>query len=764
MELLAPAGNKDAFYAALASGADAIYLGTEQLNARRLAQNIKQSELAELTRLAHLFDTKAYLTLNTVIIGEELSSAIELVASAWKDGIDAIIIQDFGLLTRLRECMPQVRIHASTQMNIHSSDSLRALAKLGVARVTLSRELTLAEIEVLAAVGREVGVEVEVFGHGALCVSYSGQCLFSSLVGRRSANRGICAQPCRLPYELIDHRGTVHEVKGPFLLSPKDLSSIDHIERLKAAGVASLKIEGRMKKPAYVAAVVGSYRSAMDCIEGSKECSARPRPAISSQGLESSSAECAETPLTSSSQPSQTLTDAFNRQLSPAYLTNQHGDKLMDYHRTKNETTKQAQDQLNKQAEKLIVQVKNFKQALNFKATIKIGKPFSLEVSDKRGNKGNRTGPGVELARTKDLTEEEVKTQLSRLGNTPYKEGEFHIDMDLGVGMSFSLINKARREAIADYETRRFFNGNARVEASINVARNKALQDSLPSRKLKRSLNPEIVAVVASLSAARAVLNAGANEAHLNAWLLGEVEADSLDIQGIVPVLPRVAKDSELDTYYGIAERFGKAVCSTLGQLEVCLSRGIATQAHWSLNVTNAHSVQALKNNYGVQRIWLSPELSGRQITAISARSTVLLGTALFGQQEVMITEACILEGLTDPANSCTQNCLDCNRRKRHYALRDKKGYCFPVSSDPYGRSHLYNSIPLDLSSALAELLDSGIAALRLDLETTLNTQAAKEVARARRNLIAMAGNEEEVELPGRPDTVTKGHFFRGVV
>ena len=220
MELLAPAGNKDAFYAALGSGADAIFLGTDMLNARRLAQNIKQSELADLVRLAHLFDAKVYLTLNTVILGAEFDQAIELAASAWKDGVDAIIVQDFGLIARLRECMPQVRIHASTQMNIHSQDSLRALAKLGVARVTLSREMSLSDIEVLAAVGREVGIEVEVFGHGALCVSYSGQCLFSSLVGRRSANRGMCAQPCRLPYELIDHRSDVHEVKGPYLLSP----------------------------------------------------------------------------------------------------------------------------------------------------------------------------------------------------------------------------------------------------------------------------------------------------------------------------------------------------------------------------------------------------------------------------------------------------------------------------------------------------------------------------------------------------------------
>ncbi|MCL2438588.1 MAG: U32 family peptidase [Coriobacteriia bacterium] len=745
MELLAPAGNKDAFYAALGSGADAIFLGTDMLNARRLAQNIKQSELADLVRLAHLFDAKVYLTLNTVILGAEFDQAIELAASAWKDGVDAIIVQDFGLIARLRECMPQVRIHASTQMNIHSQDSLRALAKLGVARVTLSREMSLSDIEVLAAVGREVGIEVEVFGHGALCVSYSGQCLFSSLVGRRSANRGMCAQPCRLPYELIDHRSDVHEVKGPYLLSPKDISSIDYVHRLKAVGVASLKIEGRMKKPAYVAAVVGAYRTALDEARG--------------KDREEASHDDLGNPYDSR----QVLTDAFNRALTSGYLTNQHGEELIDYHRVKNESTAQAQSALNIQAKKFVEKIESFQQGLDFEAIIEAGQVLVVEVSDEKGNKGRFEGSPVEVARTKPLEEEDVKTHLNRLGNTPYVMNSLELKLDSGAGMGFSTLHKARREAISDYETHRFFAGIPRVEASINVARNKALRDSLPKRKLKRSLSPEIVAVVGSLSAARAVLNAGANEAHVNAWLLGEAEGDSSEISGIVPVLPRVAKDSELDTYYGIAERFGSAVCSTLGQLETCLQRGIPAQAHWSLNVTNAYTVFALQSNYVPTRIWLSPELSGRQIAMISQQSTVPLGTALFGQQEVMITEACILEGLTDSDNPCTQSCLDCNRRKRHYALRDKKGYCFPISTDPFGRSHIYNSVPLDLSAAMDELLDSGVAALRLDVENALNTQAAKEVARARRNLIAMAG-EGEAELPRRPDTVTKGHFFRGVV
>ena len=737
MELLAPAGSKEAFYAALASGADAVYFGTDQLNARRLAQNIKQADVADLTRLAHLFGAKVYLALNTIVLEQEFDTAIELVARVWKDGVDAIIVQDFGLIAHLREYMPQVRIHASTQMNIHASDSVRALADLGVARVTLAREVAISDIEVLCAVGREAGIEVEVFGHGALCVCYSGQCLFSSLVGRRSANRGMCAQPCRLAYELIDHRSDVHQTKGPYLLSSKDLSTLDFVQRLETAGVASLKIEGRMKKPAYVAAVVGAYRDALD---GDLQ-----------EGDEA------------------VLTDAFNRALTSGFLNSQHGERLMDYHRIKNETTDKVQGELNRAADSLVSEMASYQEPLDFEVEIKVGQPLKVTVTDELGNTGSYVGSPVEVARTKPLTEEDVRAHIDRLGNTPYEMDDFKLSLDSGAGMGFSTIHKARREAIADYEARRFFGGATRVEASINVARNNALRDSLPTRKVKRSLNPQIVAVVGSLSAARAVLNAGANEAHINAWHLGEAgeaDFDAPDVastEGIVPVLPRVAMNSELDTYYGIAERFGTAVCSTLGQLATCLERGIPAQAHWSLNVTNPHAVKALQDKYAPVHIWLSPELSGRQIHGIAQRSTAALGTGFFGQQEVMITEACILEGLTDPNNPCAQSCVDCKRRKRHYALRDKKGYCFPVSSDPFGRSHVYNSVPLDLTGAFGELLDSGIAALRLDLENALNTQAAKEVARARRNLIAMAG-DGELELPHKPETVTKGHFFRGVV
>jgi putative protease len=264
-ELLAPAGDKEALLAALASGADAVYFGVERFNARRNAANFTLEGLSETCDLVHLAGARAYLTLNTIILPNELDEAVELARQAWYRGIDALIVQDLGLMSTLARVLPQLELHTSTQMNIHNSEGIRLLAGLGAKRITLARELALDELVALAAVAGELGVELEVFAHGALCICYSGQCLMSSMVGTRSANRGLCAQPCRLPYKLIDtSTGKTVNVEGDFPLSPADLNTIDLLDELVASGVASLKIEGRMKDSAYVATATATYRAALD--------------------------------------------------------------------------------------------------------------------------------------------------------------------------------------------------------------------------------------------------------------------------------------------------------------------------------------------------------------------------------------------------------------------------------------------------------------------------------------------------------------------
>ncbi len=262
LELLAPAGNMTCLHAAVQAGADAVYLGCEDFNARRGADNFALDNLAQACDYAHLRGVSIYMTVNIAVIADEGSKALELVRQAWRRGVDAFIIQDIGLAREVRRVLPEAKVHISTQMNTHGVDGVKAVAALGASRVTFARELTLLEIAEASAAAHEYGMTAECFGHGALCICYSGQCFMSSLIGGRSANRGMCAQACRLPYSL--HNAAVRNAlpsPGEHLLSPKDLCSIDTLIELGATGVDSVKIEGRLRTPEYAAAVVTACRA-----------------------------------------------------------------------------------------------------------------------------------------------------------------------------------------------------------------------------------------------------------------------------------------------------------------------------------------------------------------------------------------------------------------------------------------------------------------------------------------------------------------------
>ncbi|MCL2332656.1 MAG: U32 family peptidase [Actinomycetia bacterium] len=712
-ELLAPAGEWDAFFAALDAGADALYLGLEALNARRGAKNFRREDLGELCRRAHARAARVYLTLNVVVLSAEVDEALELAAFAWSAGVDAFIVADLGLIALLHELLPEARVHVSTQANVHSAAQLRAYADLGVRRITLARELSVAEVAVLAAVAVECGLEVECFIHGALCVCYSGQCLLSSFIGRRSANRGLCAQPCRMTYEMVDVAGRRLADPGDYLLSPKDLAGIELLGELAAAGVASFKIEGRMKNAAYVAAVVSAYRAAIDNETGGQD-------------------SC--------------LTDAFNRQLTQGYLAGIRDNELMDYRREKNRTTPAAQQALAVRAASAIARATKHTTRLNFAVRVERDKPLFVSVTDEQGFFGSGEAAPVEAARTKPVTADEVREHVGRLGGTPYEMGDFQLDLDEGVGLGFSALHALRRAAIDDYELRRFFGGVVRPEtAPVLVA------PSLLRRKTSR-LAPEIVAVAGSLAAARSALNSGAAHVQISALELLDAEPQ----RGVVPVLPRICHDPELDELMGVAERFGVAVAGNLGQLALCQQRGVSAEAHWSFGATNAYSVRELAHR-GATRVWLSPELSGRQIAGIAALSPVPVGVAVSGRSELMVTEHCLLMA----QGSCNRRCESCPRRRVPTALKDRLGYCFPISTDRSGRSHLYNSVPLDLVEALPEIIAAGVDAIRVDGELLAPRALSQECARLRRGILTAHGDGDFEKTHG---LVTKGHFFRGLL
>lgn len=309
-ELLAPAGDREAFLAAVAAGADAIYCGvTGQLNARRRAGGIAPAELPELCRLAHDRGVRVYVTMNVVVKQEELAAALAAAGQVLAAGADALIIQDLGFLAEVRSAYPAAEIHVSTQANVHDARGVRLCEKLGAARVTLSRELPLQEIASIAA---ETSTELEVFSHGAICPSYSGVCMLSSFLRQgRSPNRGLCAQPCRLPFDLVGEKGVrLQPASRERALCTHDNCVIDDLAALAAAGVASLKLEGRMKPAAYVWAVTSAYRAALDALARGEQ---DVPPAVR-----------------------RTLKRSFNRGLTDAYLQGTSGNELMSYERSGN--------------------------------------------------------------------------------------------------------------------------------------------------------------------------------------------------------------------------------------------------------------------------------------------------------------------------------------------------------------------------------------------------------------------------------------------
>jgi len=798
-ELLSPAGGSEALRAAVAGGADAVYLGLEEFNARRGAPNFTLGTIGDACKFAHLRGVRVYLTVNVVILPSEMQAAADMVDRAWAAGVDAVIVQDMGLLRVIRETMPHVRVHASTQINAHSSASVRVLAQRGVSRVTLARETSLQEIGAIARAASAVGIEVESFVHGAICVCYSGQCLLSSLIGGRSANRGTCAQPCRLPYELVDEKNKVTDAPGTHLLSPKDLAGLTVLDDLVATGVAAVKIEGRMKSAEYVALVTGVYRSALD------RASDRERPFQVRDG------------------ELEVLNEAFSRGFTEAYLAGERGNDMMSYRRPNNRgvavgriatvsesgvtltldvaldsgDTVEVWTSRGRFAQTVgplahgggvhrtapagskpsitvsepvsvgdrVFRVRNaalseaaartfadpagsVSTPLTVSVRMTIGDPLEIMVSDDAGRTGRAEGPVVERARTRPVTSDDIAEHVGRLGGTAFSAKAWDIELSSEAGIGFSVLHRVRREAIADYESGVLKPWSARVETLPSLP-------YLPPPSRYRDPAPRLVASVSSLPTARACLQAGCESVYIPVEaLLGHGDAPLP--RGMVLSLPRIAHDAEIGALMQAVAGAPRVQAATLGLVSACAEKGIDVEAHWSLNALNSYAVAELAD-VGAGFVWLSPELSSRQVSEVVSACPVPVGVAVSGRQELMVTEHCILMS----EGPCSQRCESCPRRQGWRFLRDRKGYSFPVKTDSSGRSHVYNSVPLDLTHALPELLATGVAALRLDLETEPANRAAAEVARVRQALQDTLAGREPVRV--ERDRVTSGHFFRGV-
>ncbi len=407
MELLAPAGGMAELKAAVQSGADAVYIGASAFSARSSADNFDEASMREAVDYAHGYGVKVHCAINTLIKETELTDAVATAITASNCGVDALIIQDLGFARHIRRVLPDIELHGSTQMTVTSLDGVKALYEMGFSRVVLSRELSLDEIEYIA---KNSKAEIEVFVHGAICMSYSGQCLMSSILGGRSGNRGRCAQPCRLPYTLLENG---RECGSGYILSPKDMALIDHLDKLKKAGVASLKIEGRLKSAEYVSAVVGVYRKYLD------------------------------NPHATENSDMQELTDAFSRSgFTDGYLTGKLGKAMMSHVNPANNSGSIFTKEAKQRAEGKFLR----KIPIDIYAALKKDGVLMLTAYASDGLYGEAFGEmKAEAAQRTPLDSKRMTEQLKKLGDTPFCAETVTVDIDEGITIPIKEINRVRR-------------------------------------------------------------------------------------------------------------------------------------------------------------------------------------------------------------------------------------------------------------------------------------------------------------------------------
>ena len=660
MELLAPAGSMEALRAAVCNGADAVYLGADTFNARMNARNFSAADLQEAVVYCHVRGVKVHLTLNTLVLDREMPRAAELIRMAATCGVDAFIVQDLGVVSLCRQLAPDVPVHASTQMSIHSLEGVQEAAALGCSRVVLARELPAEEI---AHICKRSPVEIEVFVHGALCMCYSGQCYLSSVIGRRSGNRGQCAQPCRLPYGY----GRFESTRYP--LSLKDNCLAGELDELRRMGVASIKIEGRMKRPEYVAIVTRAYRTVLN-------------------GGKLTPADLQE------------LETAFSRQgFTDGYFKGQTGSDMFG-HRQEGEDT----SELFASARATYEQGETQRIGVRFYAMIRRGEPARLAVEDPDGNLCRTYGPVPEQAVYRSLTPQDLEQQLKKTGGTPYLCTSVRSSLDPDLMLPASAINAMRRDVIAELTAKR---GRA-APAHLNAYDEPPRYDGI-------SGEPQLTVAVRTaeqitsrmLSMKPTVLYVPLSELAEHPELRQRVGVETQ----LAAILPRVIWSGELvpvarqlRMVYDMGVR--QVLAGNLGQLHIARAAGFAVRGDFGLNIVNSRAMRYLREQ-GFDSQLLSFELTLPQIRDIS--KAVPAEVLIYGRLPLMVMENCIIKNRT---GTCT--CQTGTVR-----LVDRVGEEFPIVKDPGTcRNVLLNGKKLYLLDKKDAFRGMGLWALRLQFTT----------------------------------------------
>lgn len=657
IEILSPAGSFEALTAAVDSGADAVYFGGRAFSARKNATNLSNEEITEAVRYAHLRGAKLYAAVNTLVSDNELEEAFEFIKFCYEAGVDALIVQDLGVIKLVKKYFPDFRIHASTQMTIHNLAGAELAKKMGFSRVVLSRELSLDEIRFIA---ENTDIELEVFVHGALCMSYSGQCLMSSFLGGRSGNRGACAQPCRLPYTLLDRDGNEISDREKYLLSLKDLCLIDYISDLKAAGVTSLKIEGRMKSTAYVSGVTGIYHKYKD------------------GGMVSDEDKLL-------------LQNIFSRGgFTDSYFKGTHGRNMLSYGKSHDDIFASATDDVVSEAKSHA----NLERKNLIKASfvMKEGKPVYFEaIFD--GKKFQAKGSiNAEPASNMPVDSVRAEEQLRKLGSTVLEYESLNLDVDDGLYIPIKEINSVRRivcEKIEDSIT-----GEKPVYTGEKFV--------MPPWCGEIVDNPSYVASVLSMEQADMCYELGFERIYIpySLYKCNKKKFDSdPDIYSVK--LPPVNHDRHRSDYSDIA--LDSCCVTNLGQIEA-LGSDIKKYADYRLNAYNTYSLMHL-SSLGFKAVCLSPEMTIGQMQALgSAMKTEIV---VYGKIALMTVKNCLVKSALDKCG-CHDGSI--------YYLRDRKGICFPAECIKGECVNvIYNSAPIYMADRMKELSKINASYLRFD-------------------------------------------------
>lgn len=586
-ELLAPAGSPEALRAAVEHGADAVYLGWGGFNARRGAQNFSEEEFAQAVAWCHVRGARVFLTLNILLSDRELPEALETARAASRLGVDAVLVQDWGLFDLLRRTLPDLPLHASTQMSIFTSGGACEIAAGGCERVVIARECSGEET---AAICRNCPVEVEAFVHGALCMCYSGQCAMSALIGGRSGNRGRCAQPCRLPY------GVNEAAKDRRPLSLKDSCMADHLGEMAEMGVSCLKVEGRMRRAGYVAVVTEIYARLLEEGRG-------PTP-----------------------RERETLERAFSRSgFTDAYWRGETGPSMLGF---RPENTAPAEEPAPSETDRRV--------PVSFICRVEAGTPCLLTAEDGDGHVVTVSGPVPEAARNRELTGEDLAARLGKTGGTPYRCEHVETAVDPGLSLSAAAVNALRRTALEDLSAAR----------SKPPERRELEAPPLPDIDCSEAEPAFTVSVTNAAQLTGGLLDFRPARVYVPLELLADVpslpEADT----EYCAILPRVWRDKDegqLRRWMDKARALGATglLLGNLGHFPLARDGGWRLYGDYGLNVFNSRSLAFLREK-GLESACLSFELRFSQIRDL--KKLLPAEAIVYGRLPLMITENCLIQ------------------------------------------------------------------------------------------------------------------------